>query len=480
MSQRCSVARCKQRCNQDEMGNFVSFYRFPKEKDTILRTLWIKAIHRDPNAFKINKYSRVCSRHFKISDFLNSHSHRRFLRKGCVPSVFDWDTSFDWHSENVSDNPDDLAIIDEARQYLNCTNLGNLIEDSEELAAITEENVSVTQFEDPTAIPVEDTSVISVEGTSAIPVDIQCSNSASAVQPEYIQAIMEEKISQSAFDELEVLKKENEYLLKQLEEKDSQLNKLKWENGQMKTRLEKLALSIDAIKDKDENVQFYTGLKNYKTFMALFKYLNPGENGENVELHYGNKTNQSRPSSSGFGRPRKLKAVDQLFMVLMRFRLGLFCKDLANRFDIAPSTVSRITITWTCYIYLQLGQLRIWPSREAVNDTMPEDFKLHYPSTRVIIDATEIQCETPKSLVLQSGTFSNYKSRTTYKGLLGITPNGLVSFVSSLYTGSISDKEITQRSGFLDMSFTDGDSVMADKGFLIEDMLKEKNVNLNI
>lgn len=50
--------------------------------------------------------------------------------------------------------------------------------------------------------------------------------------------------------------------------------------------------------------------------------------------------------------------------------------------------------------------------------------------------------------------------------------------MSSLYTGSISDKEITRVSGLLDL-LEPGDTVMADKGFEIGDMLREKGIGLN-
>lgn len=49
------------------------------------------------------------------------------------------------------------------------------------------------------------------------------------------------------------------------------------------------------------------------------------------------------------------------------------------------------------------------------------------------------------------------------KGLVGISPSGAITFVSQLYTGSISDREIVVRSGLLSQAFDDGDSVMADK-----------------
>lgn len=54
-----------------------------------------------------------------------------------------------------------------------------------------------------------------------------------------------------------------------------------------------------------------------------------------------------------------------------------------------------------------------------------------------------------------------------------------MSFVSGLYTGAISDKEITRCCGIIDL-IEEGDSVMADKGFDIEYPLSTKKATLNI
>ena len=62
----------------------------------------------------------------------------------------------------------------------------------------------------------------------------------------------------------------------------------------------------------------------------------------------------------------------------------------------------------------------------------------------------------------------------------GIAPCGSVTCVSQLYLRNISDREITQRSGFLGLDFKVGDSVMADKAFDIQDLLDDKVVRLNI
>ena len=77
----------------------------------------------------------------------------------------------------------------------------------------------------------------------------------------------------------------------------------------------------------------------------------------------------------------------------------------------------------------------------------------------------------PSSLLLNSELFSTYKNHTTIKGLVGISPSGAITFISQLYTGSMS--------GILDLPFTEGDSVMADKGFTISDILP-LGVSLNI
>ena len=57
----------------------------------------------------------------------------------------------------------------------------------------------------------------------------------------------------------------------------------------------------------------------------------------------------------------------------------------------------------------------------------------------------------------------------TYKALLGISPSGVITFVSDLWTGSTSDKQMTKLSGLLDLCEA-GDAIMADKGFLISDL----------
>ena len=100
---------------------------------------------------------------------------------------------------------------------------------------------------------------------------------------------------------------------------------------------------------------------------------------------------------------------------------------------------------------------------------------------QIIIDCAEFKTDTPSSLVLHKMMYSDYKSHKTVKNLVGIAPGGGFTFISNTYPGSISDKEIVVKSGFLNPNLWEqGDIVMVDRGFLIEYYLKPLGVGLEI
>lgn len=74
--------------------------------------------------------------------------------------------------------------------------------------------------------------------------------------------------------------------------------------------------------------------------------------------------------------------------------------------------------------------------------------------------------------------YSHYKGTYTLKFLLGISPNGVVTFLSKAFGGRTSDSRLTVDSGFLEL-LQPGDCVLADKGFpTIKTTLAEKKVVL--
>ena len=219
------------------------------------------------------------------------------------------------------------------------------------------------------------------------------------------------------------------------------------ENGELKSRM----LCIDNLSG-DESISFYTGFPNLQTFQATLVYSNPGENGQDIRYwrstdkkvlahHYDGDNQKNKP-----GRKRTLKPEDEFFLVMCRLRQGFNEAHLAFLFGISQPTVSRIFVSWINFIYLHFGTINILPKREEVDKSMPEDFKSNYPKTGVILDCTEIKCQMPSSLQLNSSLFSSYKNHTTLKGLIGIAPLGAITFISELCSGSISDREIVERS----------------------------------
>ena len=114
------------------------------------------------------------------------------------------------------------------------------------------------------------------------------------------------------------------------------------------------------------------------------------------------------------GRISKLSVAEELLAVLMRLCLGLLLQDVADRFNVSASTMSRIFTTWLRLIIVEFWQMFPWPTRDLVPQYTPKRFS-KYPSTRVIIDCTELYIQRPSSLVSQSETFSNYKHHNTFK-----------------------------------------------------------------
>lgn len=224
--------------------------------------------------------------------------------------------------------------------------------------------------------------------------------------------------------------------------------------------------------------QFYTGL-TYARFLMLLSFLFPS--GLNVNyIVYDNKRKETSI--------KLFPLTEQVFMYLCRLRGGLHLKDLACRFNVKVATVSTVVNSVAQYMYAKLASLSFWPHRSVLMDNMTDSYRKDFPTCLAIIDCTEIKTEKPSSMKQQSQCYSDYKSSNTLKGLVVCDSRGSIMFVSDLYSGAISDNEIVRKSGFLDYlrelmsrGFIQAkDSIMADKGFLIEKDLSELDLELNI
>ena len=174
----------------------------------------------------------------------------------------------------------------------------------------------------------------------------------------------------------------------------------------------------------------------------------------------------------------ELRIEDKLLLFLMKMKLGISFTSIGVLFGIHRTTVSK-TFYYVLYTLATATKNWIfWPTKEVISRTMPLCFKQFYPNCTVIIDCTEMKTERPTTIPQQILMWSDYKSSFTIKYLIGITPEGLIMFLSKGYGGRASDSFITNHSGFL-KHLQLGDTVMADKGFpQIQADLNDKNVLL--
>ena len=192
-------------------------------------------------------------------------------------------------------------------------------------------------------------------------------------------------------------------------------------------------------------------------------------------MHYwkGAKSTTSRfslPRETNNLSLRSLTTEQELLLTLMRLRLGLLVQDLAFRFCISKGLVSCVFTTWIKFISRELSWCITWPERSIIRRNLPTMFRNYYPKCCVILDCSECFIETPSSLDDAAKCWSEYKHHTTIKYLVGITPNGAISYLSDCYGGRASDKFIVNDSKFLD-KLRPGDHIMADRGFKIQDEL---------
>jgi len=114
----------------------------------------------------------------------------------------------------------------------------------------------------------------------------------------------------------------------------------------------------EQLESNSKLLNFYTGFNYFTIFMAIFEFITKGI------VHCGH---------------HKLSAFRCYLMTLMKLRLNLSRYDLAFHFNVSVPTVSRILSRWIFMMDDKMKDALIkWPSREALQRTMPFCFHVHY------------------------------------------------------------------------------------------------------
>ncbi|XP_014215040.1 uncharacterized protein LOC106644157 [Copidosoma floridanum] len=217
-------------------------------------------------------------------------------------------------------------------------------------------------------------------------------------------------------------------------------------------------LSVHDLANDDDAIHFYTGLEDYQKFQFVFFTL-----GQAVfSLNYFYET-----------KP-ELDVMNQFFLSLIILKQHKTDFELSLLFKISEKQVANIFMTWIRFMKLQWSKISQWPSKNLVRFFTPIDFNNKFPGTRCIIDRIEIPIEKPSTPTSQQN-----ENETTVKSIVAATPGGLISYVSSTYAGSTSDRQIIEDCGLLSKC-DPGDSIMACKDFDVQDILAEHKIKLNV
>ena len=445
----------------------ISLYRIPKEPE--LRKIWLESLSLTDD--KICAESRVCSRHFRDGNPKN------------IPSLH--------IGKSFSNRPTDETVRGKRRASRELLKHKRQSEPPPKRPCVHSHS---PRSSTPTSAISASFSLSSPTPLSPLPTSLSSpilSPSSVSYTPELVSTSVRSSRDCSEVSSISFLQSEDgsacsipgAYLMQsrsevqvtvdvawssQIQMLKSQLNKLQGELDEAK----RAPFRVECVAHDDTLISLYTGFPSYDVLLSFYKFLGPAVNA----LTYWGTSRKTQKK-----RRMKLDRFNQLFMTLVKLKLDLNIRDMAFRFQISKTTVSRYFITWFCFLYNELKEVAWFPSKEQVAGTLPHSFRERYPTTVAIIDASEIFVETPSDLALQSTAWSSYKHHNTLKFLVACTPNGSISFISSLYLGSISDPALTRSCGFFQqLEGMPGVSIMADRGFTIKESLSRLNIELNL
>ncbi len=234
-------------------------------------------------------------------------------------------------------------------------------------------------------------------------------------------------------------------------------------------------LLLEPSNEQNELIRFYTGLPSVDSFNSVFNALQV----DSSFRLWGSPPRKAQQNYDAKPGPVGQDKRDQLFWTLSLLKLNIPELYLAKQIGLSQQHVSKIFRTWVVALADLWNTLPTWISWQKILSCMPSIFQQHgYSNTRVILDGMEIFVQKSTTVDVQSLTWSEYKSHNTAKILVGISPQGWITFLSTPYEGSISDPQLTYASNILEMC-EQSQAIMVDRGFQIVEAASKKNIQVH-
>ncbi|XP_072143059.1 uncharacterized protein [Dermacentor andersoni] len=212
----------------------------------------------------------------------------------------------------------------------------------------------------------------------------------------------------------------------------------------------------DVLCSNPDMVVFYTGLPNYAVLEAVYILVQPHISSHLVLVNF-----------IALASVTLIEAYNNSAV-------------LSYRFGIHQSTVTRTVERWLDAAYITLSSLIKWPGREDLQRTMTMAFQETFgKKVAVILDCFEVFVDRPSAMEPRSLTWSTYKHANTMKYLIGIAPQGVITYISRGWGGHTNDKMLAESCGILS-NLLPSDSVLADRGFFISDAVGMCGAKLQI
>ena len=153
---------------------------------------------------------------------------------------------------------------------------------------------------------------------------------------------------------------------------------------------------VQPILSSNKSCNHYTGIPFIGILNAIYKYLDPGVNGENVILY----NNQEIRQDTSRGRKRVLSSAESYLLTLVQYQQNYSIYHLAYLFETSEGDTSNTITSWTDFMYLKLGSIPIWSTQEQIMKIMPKSMKDRFQNVRCIIDCVEFKVAVHSSLFL--------------------------------------------------------------------------------